>query len=57
MSKDQINKMPSNQNQYIPNRQLQQKLDTEIIPNQIQSKSKLIEQMPQFGNNQHFTGI
>lgn len=46
--------MPSAQNQYIPNRPIQQKDDTETISNQIH-KSKLIDQMPQFGNNQHFT--
>ena len=56
MNTIESSRAPANQNQYIPNRQLQQKLTTEIIPNQIQSKSKLIDQMPQFGNNQHFTG-
>ena len=53
----QTSRTPSSQNQYIPNRQLQQqRLDADIIPNQMPNKSKLIEQMPQFGSNQHFTG-
>ena len=52
----QTSRMPSSQNQYIPNRQLQQRLDSEIMTNQLSNKNKLVEQMPQFGSNQHFTG-